>query len=464
MTLQSFGMFMWDEAEYASIARSLLRGEGFAISGQPNYYRLPILPATAAASMAISGAETDWIAKIPSLMFALLAISLVYIVVRSQYDMLTSICAAMLLGLFPAFWLYTAHLLTEMPFLVFFAGAVFFLYFSLYRDRRWLYACAVFMVLALLTRYTGALFAPIALLFFLFYYITERKAALQLLRSRELWLSFLLAIVLLLPWLLRQQMTFGDAFIGFRYAANQLSGYLPGVSMPWYFYLLGLPKMLSWAGLLIVGIGFFVAIYKRDRFVLHCMLAVGVIIIWHSFYRYKETRLVMAILPFVAVPAALAITQLMPKKIRFLHYGVAVSALVLVAVLAYFQVRLNFQYQITNGYPSFLQAMQRLKNVSKPDSIVVGPNKPQIAWYADRRVRNYPDKQAFAKLPASVEWAVITNFERGQKSYVAPLVKGLTRADLYRGNVVVFEDKRFTTILVRTHLLQKIAADNETNH
>ena len=64
------------------------------------------------------------------LLFALLAISIVYVVGRIQYDIFTGICAAVLLGLFPAFWLYTAHLLTEMPFLALFSGAVFFLYFG----------------------------------------------------------------------------------------------------------------------------------------------------------------------------------------------------------------------------------------------------------------------------------------------------------------------------------------------
>ncbi len=190
--------------------------------------------------------------------------------------------------------------------------------------------------------------------------------------SRELWLSFLLGLLLLFPWLLRQQITFGDALIGFNYAAHQLSWYVPSVSMPWHFYISKLPEMLSWAGVVIVVISFLWVVYKRDRFALHCVLAVGLIIIWHSFYRYKETRLVMAMLPFIAVPSAVAITQLIPKKIYFLYYGLTLSVLVLAAVLTYFQVQPYFQHQVANGYPSFLEAMQHLRQVSKPDSIIVG--------------------------------------------------------------------------------------------
>jgi hypothetical protein len=37
-------MLMWDEAEYASLGRSIARGEGYAISGQPHSLRPPMLP------------------------------------------------------------------------------------------------------------------------------------------------------------------------------------------------------------------------------------------------------------------------------------------------------------------------------------------------------------------------------------------------------------------------------------
>ncbi len=148
MTVQSFGMFMWDEAEYASIAQSILRGEGFAIGGVANCYRLPVLPMTSAMSMAVLGTGADWVAKLPSIAFALLAIGVVYGVVRTQYDALTGLIAAAFLGVFPSFWLYTAHLLTEIPFMTFFSSAVFFLYFALYRDRRWLCASAACSAIA----------------------------------------------------------------------------------------------------------------------------------------------------------------------------------------------------------------------------------------------------------------------------------------------------------------------------
>src|SRR6187549_4254586 len=69
-------MFQWDEAEYATLGRSLLRGEGFSIAGTPNSYRLPVVPAAAAAAMVISGSERDAVVEMATLAFAALALLL----------------------------------------------------------------------------------------------------------------------------------------------------------------------------------------------------------------------------------------------------------------------------------------------------------------------------------------------------------------------------------------------------
>ena len=54
-TINSYGMFLWDESEYASIGRSVLRGQGFAVSGVPNELRPPFLPLAGAATMWLFG-------------------------------------------------------------------------------------------------------------------------------------------------------------------------------------------------------------------------------------------------------------------------------------------------------------------------------------------------------------------------------------------------------------------------
>ena len=455
--LHAYGMFMWDEAEYASLARSLLHGNGFSVGGEVNYYRLPMLPAMTAIWMALTGREADWILKIVSLVSALGVLGLVYLVVHKLYDLATAVSAALLLAFFPQFWFSVPKLLTEIPFMVWFTGAVFFLYFALYVSPRWLYLSAVLTVLALMTRYTGVLFAPIAILFLFIRFARKPEEAWVFLCSREFLLSTFLAIILMLPWLIRQQLAFGDPLIGFRYASSQLSWYEPGVSMPWSYYLSALPQMLTVPGVALVLAGLALAICRTDRFALHCALVVGVILLWHSFYRYKEPRLIMAVLPFLAVLGALAVSRIVSPQNRMLRYAVILSLLLLVAVPSQFMERRGLRQQHTLGYPSFLDAMQYLKRVSRPTSVILGASWPQIAWYADRRVIDYPArKEGLDKLPANVEWAVIVNFERGQKPYVTQLRNELNNADFIRGDAVEFHDAVFSTLLVRMRLLRRM--------
>jgi 4-amino-4-deoxy-L-arabinose transferase-like glycosyltransferase len=164
-TLTAYGMFVWDEAEYASLGRSVLRGEGFAINGKPNSFRLPLLPLSAAASMLLLNSTSDVIVRLPSLFFSLLALFVVYWCVKTQFDRTTGVVAAALLGLFPYFWRSTPFLLTEIPFLAFFTGAVLFFSFGLYRARHFFYWSWLCFGLALSTRYNAVLLAPIIIAF-----------------------------------------------------------------------------------------------------------------------------------------------------------------------------------------------------------------------------------------------------------------------------------------------------------
>ena len=149
-------MFQWDEAEYATLGRSLLRGDGFSIAGTPNYYRLPVVPAAAAMALALSGGERDAVVLRVTLAFACIALLLVYGFAAAEYGRLTGLAAAALLGMQPAFWESTPFLLTEIPFLAFFGAALFSFHRGLARDPRWLMASAAFAAVALHTRYTGS--------------------------------------------------------------------------------------------------------------------------------------------------------------------------------------------------------------------------------------------------------------------------------------------------------------------
>jgi 4-amino-4-deoxy-L-arabinose transferase-like glycosyltransferase len=278
-SVNSYGMFLWDEAEYASIGRSVLRGQAFAVSGVPNSLRPPILPLAGAASMLLFGEQSDdSILRGTACGFALLALLCVYGFAAAAFDRTTGLVAAALLGIAPFFWIFVPLFMCEIPFLAFFAAAVWFFYFGAYIHQRFFVWSWICWALAFLTRYTASLFLPVIILFIAIAWWQGGPDTRRRLWSPTFFLSPLAGFLLLVPWLTREYLTFGSPLAGIRKASHQLQDYMPGVSMPWNVYLRHMPAMLSLeiAALFVAGVIW--AFWKRDRFSLHNVLVAAVIL------------------------------------------------------------------------------------------------------------------------------------------------------------------------------------------
>lgn len=455
-TLDAYGMFVWDEAEYAVLGRSVLRGEGFSLDGQPNSFRLPLVPLSAAASMLLLNSSADVIVRLPNLLYSLLALFIVYWCVKTQFDRTTGIVAAAILGLFPTFWRSTPFLLTEIPFLAFFTGAVLFFSFGLYRAPHFFYWSWLCFGLALSTRYNAVLFAPIILTFLALALAARDTEVWDKLWSKAFFAGPFLGLALLIPWLLRQQLTSGEAFSGFTGAIAQIQRFQT-IPRAWYHYPIRIPDMISWIPIVLLLLGIVWALRKRERFALHCLFASLTIILWFSQYAYKGTRLITSALPFLAILAALGLTkQLVPARLsKHQVQGVLICCLGVMLVLNFLDTRKVFTTDTAFGYPSFLRALQFLRKNTSPDAVLVGASHPQISWYTDRRVMDFPDEARLPEVLEQSEWVIAVDFERAQRQYVFKLARLFTRGDIRAGNVVVFQDETFTTLLLRSRVLKQ---------
>jgi 4-amino-4-deoxy-L-arabinose transferase-like glycosyltransferase len=457
-TLNAYGMFLWDESEYASIARSALEGHGFAIGDTPNALRPPILPLAGAAGMLLTGERfDDTPLREVACFFALLALLCVYGFASAAVDRTTGLAAAALLGISPFFWIFVPHFLSEIPFLAFFAAAVWLFYLGAYRDERFFVWSWVSWALALLTRYTAALFLPVIVSFIPLVLWLGGPDTRRRIMSRTFLLSPLAGFLVLTPWLIREYATFGNPLAGLLQASHQLQDYLPGISMPWHSYLLWLPAMLSPAITVLCVAGVIWALWRRDSFVLHNALVAVVIVIWFSCYRYKEERMVSSALPFVAVIAAIALRKA-TAGLRPLARGVTIG----VVLAAFFVLSLRatrpiLERSFTLGYPSFLDAMAYLRLEASPGAVVLGANVPQIHWYSGLRAVNIPEESELPQALRHSEWVVITNFERVQKPYVIRLPGRVT--EWAPDSAARFEDRKYVTLVIRSDLLLRSLAD-----
>ena len=451
--LNSYGMFLWDEAEYASIGRSVLHGQGFAISGVPNKLRPPVLPLAGAAGLFLFGEQSgDLVLRGIAGGFALLALLCVYGFATASFDRTTGFTAAALLGISPFFWTYVPHFLSEIPFLVFFTAAVWFFHFGIYRDQRFFLWSWICWALAFLTRYTASLFLPVILLFIGVAWWSGGADTRGRLMSRWFFLSPLAGLLLLGPWFGREYITFGNALAGLKQASQQLQVYMPEVSMPWNFYLRRMPALLSLGIAVLFAAGVIWATWRRDRFSLHCVLTAAVILAWFSCYRYKEDRMVSSALPFMAMVAAVFLRQA-TGRLRPLTRGAVLS--VLLAGIFFLNLRVArpvLERWVTLGYPGFVDGMAFLRQHATPGAMVLGANFPQIHWYTNLRVENIPEENELSEALRHSEWVVITNFEPMQKPYVLALAR-LVPMDPTSGESAVFSDKECVTVVVRSQKL-----------
>ncbi len=441
-------MLMWDEAEYASIARSVVRGEGFSISGQPNSLRPPLWPLAIAARLVVSGDESDASLKVTTLVFVLLCILVVAVITTRLFDETTGWIAAICLGLMPEMWLHAGSLLSEPAFLAFFTLAVGGLYIGLHHDSRWLLISAAGAALALLTRYTALLLGPIAVVFA--GSAVFNQVARDRWRSRWAMGGAATAMLLLIPWFVRQQMTFGNALIGVTRSSQQLLVYAPGVSMPWSFYVVGLPDLLSWPVAAAASAGVLWGVVRRNRAVLHIALTTVGLLVWFSVYRYKEPRLIAAVLPFCAMLAGIGIVQTL-NETPARRWRLPLSLIAMFA-LGWHNVpmaRQAVEQRVTAGFPIFAEALHELKRRCPTDGLILSSNVPVTAWYTDRRVEPLPAQGSeLATRAAQANWIVITNFEAGQPAYAKDLAKQIPRLQPSAAQFMFLHDKQSAVALI----------------
>jgi 4-amino-4-deoxy-L-arabinose transferase-like glycosyltransferase len=458
-SLNSYGMFTWDEAEYAAIGSSVLHGQGFSISGRPNPLRPPMLPLAGAAAMLIAAGEKgdDSILRETGCALALLTLLVTYSFAAAAFDRTVGLVSAALLGMSPFFWTFVPHFMCEIPFMAFFSAAVWFFYFGIYRAERFFLWSWICCSLAFLTRYTATLFLPvIAVSLPLALWLGGPKARRRIM-SRAFLFSPLAGALVLLPWFIRQSVTFHDPLVGLKISSRQMQVFLPEISMPWHFYFSLLPAMLSLPIAVLCLAGMLWAFWKKEPFVLHGALAAMLILAWFSCYRYKEDRLASSAIPFLAVGAAIGLTKL-ASALRPLFRSAAlwlilagIFALNLTVVLPI------FRHWVTLGYPSFLDAMTYLRSEASPEDVVLGANGPQIDWYSGLRTEEFPEEEQLTQALERSAWVVITNFEAGQKPYVLRLARQIALRSPQ--TVRRFSDRQFTTLVVRADSLLQVVRE-----
>jgi 4-amino-4-deoxy-L-arabinose transferase-like glycosyltransferase len=212
-----------DEPEYLEIAQNIWLGDGFSFHGEPTAYRDMLVPYLTAAVMGIFG---DFRAMFyVQVIFSLLTGLLLYLVAAKRFTEGIAYGVLTVWMLYPAAAIFSALLLTETMFLFFWVLAI-WLHDRLdehgYTIRDSL-ILGVVLGLLCLTRATGTiLVATVFIYVFLIRYETP-------LVDRARAVSFVLigALVIMLPWMIRNQIVMERFWLNTNGGINVLIGNNP---------------------------------------------------------------------------------------------------------------------------------------------------------------------------------------------------------------------------------------------
>jgi hypothetical protein len=274
-----------------------------------------------------------------------------------------------------------------------------------------------------LTRYTCVLLGPVFVLSVALGVITDRAKVTEKLKSKKFWIAPFVGLAIQLPWLIRQYSNSGDPLSGFRYAAGQLQRYAPEMSMPAHYYLAEMPAMLTIPILCLVLLGVAWVLKSSNKFGLQIVLVTLFLLSWFSAYRYKEFRLITAILPFLAALAGVGYSRVLGAHWSgFRKPWVALIVVLSLGFYSHYRLAPFFTHNRVVGYPSLQKSAQELSEFCTEESQIMVAPSPQFAWYSGRNVVGFPPREKFAEKLKEADFVVIVNYERGQPEYLRPLV------------------------------------------
>ncbi|MDQ1318618.1 MAG: 2 protein, partial [Candidatus Poribacteria bacterium] len=238
-----------DASGYAEMADSLIHGRGFEVDyiswyfiKYPNIIRpedhwSPLYSMAIAPFFLIFG-KSAFAAKLPSLIIScfLLPLILYYLTKELSRSKITSLASGLGVLLYPAFFEWSLHCLSDVIYAFVVCSFVLFSVKTL-DDKRYLYLAGIFMGLAYYAKGSGLVLIPC---YILFHFITHYKlkrirkkhrtpdfpSIKEILTNKGFLIVLLVAFLVLLPWLVRNYVHFGDPLFSTQRFAAGYGGYV----------------------------------------------------------------------------------------------------------------------------------------------------------------------------------------------------------------------------------------------
>ena len=391
---------LWfDETEYLGMAKHWV----FNTYAIMNPQRVPVMPLVAAIIYKIGG-TTAAVKFFTSVLPSTGIVAMFYFLGGKMYGKKIALFASVIAAVFWVTLFWTNRINTDMLAFLFVLIALYFTwsgYVLKENERHARYALPVF-VLSFLTKPNMAIVIIVAAAFLLFY------SGLEPLRKKAFWMSWLLSLLIVIPFLVWQKIQYGS-FLAFRSATHILAkgtefqiSYKPPA---WYVfnYVYTFPEsVLFWAAALGLALFIFYLFIGRDLIKKDKVLAANLFLItllsvslayFVFIERDAEDRWILPIaLPlFYAASSALAqIQQWIQKAVmQFGRHAALATVVFLLASGAYVQLsHADSIIKLKMGtYSQEPAAGMWLKDHTSPNDLIIANNEHvPFVFYSERRV------------------------------------------------------------------------------
>tara|TARA_Y100000310_G_scaffold336995_1_gene422954 strand:- start:12861 stop:14411 length:1551 start_codon:yes stop_codon:yes gene_type:complete len=404
----------WDEGDYLNIAR-------WWAFGSPQWDVDPLRPLLfpfLVAGLFKIGLSSEFFIRLIPFLSSIISVVLVYFIGKDLYDKKVGLTSAFMLTVFWSFLFFSFRMLVDVPVAMLWLLSL-FLFIRGYEhgQKKCLWLCIPVMVLAFLMKFTGALLAPILVVYLFIVY------RLKPLKDKNLWISIGLGVLTVLPFLWYQFSRFGHPLA---FYVKAIGGRAPSPRSMWQTFIdyikVTFPHIET-AFLILFIIGFIILLFeliigfdllwkKRDKnlkanlLLLLTFLVPFLYIVSLGYGRYIEERYLFIMYPFMFIIAAKGLFDL-SKYIR--KHSKVMATLVIIAFLAvgFYQNVEHGDKLIRSKENSFGQVKESaiwVRDHSDPDDLIfVHHTQAEFQYASNRKVQGIPGADATELIKEIVE-------------------------------------------------------------
>jgi 4-amino-4-deoxy-L-arabinose transferase-like glycosyltransferase len=413
----------WDEADYLVNAQTLM--------GMHDYYALNVrrpflFPLVWGLIIKLFNSEA--LIRLTEVFMSTMAVWFAYFIGKEMYSKKVGLIACFLSAVFWQYLFFTGRIMTDLPMVAFYLGAVYFFWRAYVNKKGWKNYVwfGVFLGLTLFTRGSAALTLGI---FGVFILVKDR---LNFLKNKHLWLALVIMIIVIAPYFMFMQLNIDSGNAVVEYTGLTSNRFTRGMGLAGFgqyinffpSYML-LPFLIVLVGSLILYIMDLVikgdlVLKQKGKKGLNEVFLLGWILLPFVFFSvlvdHMEPRYIMILFPALFLIMGNGLVWL-EKFIAKYQKEFATTVIVLILLLGgYFQVTYagDMVDAKVDTYAEVMEAAEWMSSRVSDDQLIISASNPQTIYYSLKYAKGFEANQSDFEqqlVDYDVKYATVSVFE-----------------------------------------------------